>query len=87
METSPPCKLLAGFGGDVDDSGGVEAELSRQAAVDQRHRLDHVGVHFLTEGVDRLGKQDAVHAVGGVGVLAADVFLAEGIRDDAGVSQ
>ena len=74
---------VAGLGVHIDDAGGVKAELGRQAAVDQRYGIDQPGVQFLPEAVERLGQQHAVDAIGQVRVLAADVFLAEGILDDA----
>ena len=61
-----------------------KSELGRQAAVDEGERLNEVGVEFLPETGERLGEQHAVDAVGEIAVFAADVFLAEGIEDDAG---
>ena len=72
------------LGGDVDDAGGVQAELGGQGAVDEGDGSGDAGVDLLAEDVDRLGQEHAVDAVGEVGVLAADVFLAEGVFDDAG---
>ena len=75
---------LSGFCGDIDDSGGVKAELSGKAAVDEGDVIDEAGVELLAEAVEGLGEDNAIDAIGEVGVLAADVFLAKGIFDDAG---
>ncbi len=77
----------AGFGGHIHDAGGVKAELGGEAAVDEGGGLDEVGVEFLGEAFEWLRQQDAVDAVGEVGVLAADVLAAERIEDDAGGAQ
>ena len=74
----------AGLGSDIDDAGGVEAELCGEGSVDEGDGLDEAGIEFLAEAGDGFGKEHAVDAVGEVGVFAADVFLAEGVEDDAG---
>ena len=71
-----------GFGGDINDAGGVEAELRGEAAGDEGGGLDETGIELLGEAFEGLGEEDAVDAVGEIGVFAADMLATEGVGDD-----
>ncbi len=68
-----------GLGLDVDDAGCAQAKLRRQRAGDQRHGIGQPGLQRLTEDVDALGQDHSVQAKLQVGVIAADMELAERI--------
>ena len=63
--------------------------MRRQYAGEQRHAADEVALQHLTETLYALGQQDAVEAVGDVGVLVADMDAALHVRllADAGSLQ
>ena len=72
-----------GFGLDVDDSSGAQPELCRQGAGDQRHGIGEPGLQHLAEDVYSLGQDHPVQAKLQIGVIAADMELAERILGDA----
>ncbi len=71
-----------GLGLDVDDPGGAQPVLRRQCAGDQRHRIGEPGLQRLAEDIDPLGQLNSVDAELQIGVVAADMKLAERILGD-----
>src|SRR6202047_5011866 len=57
----------------VDDAGRAQAILRRQRAGDQAQAADPTGIQELPEGAEPVGEQDAVDAIGNIGVLVAHV--------------
>ena len=63
----------------VNHPGGVESILGGQRTGDERNAAEKAGIEFLTEAGDAFRNQDIVDAVLEIGVLAADMELAERI--------
>jgi len=68
---------------DVDDAGGTEAVLCGQCPGDQRDRVGEAGLQRLAEHIDAFRQLHAVETELQIGVIAADMQLAEGILRDA----
>jgi hypothetical protein len=78
----------AGLGLDIDDAGGTEAVLRRQCPGDQRDRVGEAGLQRLAEHIDAFRQLHAVQAILQIGVVAADMQLAERIlRHPGGLQQ
>lgn len=77
-------ELGARLRGDVDDARGAVAELGRQRARQDAHRLDHPGIDFLAKTVESFRQEDAVDAVLDIAVVAADVHFPKFLLDHAG---
>ena len=84
IEIASPGLVVAGLGLDVHHAGGLEPILRRQRTGDQRHAVGKAGLERLAEHRQPLRQFDAVEPVLHVGMLAAQVDLAETVLRHAG---
>ncbi len=83
VDRDVPAVLEAALGGDVDHAGRAQAVLGRQGAGDQLDVGGQARAQGLAEHRKALGQDHVVQPVLHVGVVAADMQLAEGVLHHA----